>query len=66
MLKKSFYLILVLFLLVITAFKDNPNNSATNNTVLYSEKDAVRKVVEDSYANGAFNKLDTDAMENVA
>jgi|TARA_B110000495_G_C22786508_1_gene459837 hypothetical protein len=64
MLKKSSYLILGLFLLAITAFKKNPNDSVTNNTVLYSEKDAVRKVVEDSYANGAFNKLDTDAMEN--
>ncbi len=45
MLKKSSYLILRLFLLAITAFKKNPNDSVTNNTVLYSEKDAVRKVV---------------------
>lgn len=59
MFKKTTYLVLSAVILSATAFAFISNE----NAALLAEKDAVRKVVEDSYANGAFNKLDTDAME---
>ena len=36
---------------------------ANNNKILKSDREKVIEVVERSYVNGAFNKLDTDAMK---
>ncbi|MEA1881515.1 MAG: nuclear transport factor 2 family protein [Candidatus Marinimicrobia bacterium] len=65
MLKKLIYSILFSTFIAGTALANShgPNSFIIGSMEMLSEKDIVKKVVEDSYANGAFNRLDTDAME---